>query len=309
MIENDHEHDSVLPVRTSISIKKMIENNNIKNTEDMLQDVNSRDRQIDMMQSALLQLTKEITTLTTKLTIIMQKKDVKQMTNLSSSQEENTSENVRNNANSGRKSVYRKTIRTVIEKSIRTDSGCCNLGFTLCGIEKPRGKKIATVERWNSLSLLAAILTSVAAGGLFISAEFAHTYNEELSTANSSSIEWTTNNNKKKLAKWTTILWCIDTFCFLNTTVLSAFFVAFASRHPNHTLEQIYESLGIVFHWPEIYFRISFLVMIGCLSSFFVLVIDTIEMTSCLSICITFLVLPMCFATSRAFSIFKLVAV
>ena len=80
MIENDHEHDSVLPVRTSISIKKMIENNNIKNTEDMLQDVNSRDRQIDMMQSALLQLTKEITTLTTKLTIIMQKKDVKQMT-------------------------------------------------------------------------------------------------------------------------------------------------------------------------------------------------------------------------------------
>ena len=38
------------------------------------------------------------------------------------------------------------------------------------------------------------------------------------------------------MAKLTMMLFCGDTFCFLNATVLATFFTAFQSRHPDHEL-------------------------------------------------------------------------
>jgi hypothetical protein len=141
---------------------------------------------------------------------------------------------------------------------------------------------------------------------LFTSAEYLHTINGEVSKNN-------TNGKDKDMrsqhiiAKLTVMIFCVDTFCFLNTTVMSTFFIAFASRHPHHSLKQLYMCLGMVYHWPQLYFRIGFFLMVLGLSLFFVLVLEPVEMGSCLGFCVTLIVLPMCFAMARAFRLFTLI--
>ena len=96
------------------------------------------------------------------------------------------------------------------------------------------------------------------------------------------------------------------THCTLYCCIDSTFFVAFCSRHPKHTLEQVYQALGVTFHWPEIYFRFGFFLMVASLSSFFMLVMDVTEMSSCLTFCVVLIIFPMCFAMAKAMSLFEL---
>ena len=108
------------------------------------------------------------------------------------------------------------------------------------------------------------------------------------------------------MSKWTMMLWCVDVFCFLNATVMATFFVSFVSRHPQHTLAQIREALGWPYHWPQVYFRFGFVLMVASLSLFFIMVMDVLEMSGCLAFCVATIILPMCYAMTRAFSIFAI---
>ena len=186
------------------------------------------------------------------------------------------------------------------------ESRCCHALARVVGIMEVDGDIQHVVDQWRSLALVCAMLTSIAAAGLFTSAEYLHTINGEVSKNN-------TNGKDKDMrsqhiiAKLTVMIFCVDTFCFLNTTVMSTFFIAFASRHPHHSLKQLYMCLGMVYHWPQLYFRIGFFLMVLGLSLFFVLVLEPVEMGSCLGFCVTLIVLPMCFAMARAFRLFTLI--
>ena len=109
------------------------------------------------------------------------------------------------------------------------------------------------VKEWSSLSVICALLAGVAAMGMFYSADFIHDYSgyhhggdENLMNNTMASGVWLHVHQKHSLAEWTMILFCIDTFCFLNATVLSTFFVACAGRNPSATLDDLYTQLGCV---------------------------------------------------------------
>ena len=185
-------------------------------------------------------------------------------------------------------------------------------GFlSVLGMQSLHGDRSARVEQWNSMSLIGALLTGVAAAGLFITAEFLLEFNgsQEVIEADNVTTHIFTIPlvGKKQIAKYTMMFWCVDTFCFLNTTVMATFFVTFAHRHPDMTLEQIRDALGAAFHWPQVYFRFGYLLMVVSLSTFFIMVMDVVEMGSCLAFCVAFLILPMCVAMARAFSVFGIV--
>ena len=111
---------------------------------------------------------------------------------------------------------------------------------------------------------------------------------------------------KHNLAKWTMMMWCVTIFCFLNATAMSTFFAAYVSRNPKHEIEQVHDALGMAIHWPQIYFRAGYVLMVVSLSSFFYLVMEFIEMSGCLAFCVTFLITPMFYSMARAFSVFTL---
>ena len=178
---------------------------------------------------------------------------------------------------------------------------CCHALARVVGIMEVDGDIQHVVDQWRSLALVCAMLTSIAAAGLFTSAEYLHNINEVSKNNNG------TMHSQHIIAKLTVMIFCVDTFCFLNTTVMSTFFIAFASRHPHHSLKQLYTCLGMVYHWPQLYFRIGFFLMVLGLSLFFVLVLEPVEMGSCLGFCVTLIVLPMCFAMARAFRLFTLI--
>ena len=106
------------------------------------------------------------------------------------------------------------------------------------------------VENWNSLALISAILTSISGGGLFAAAEYVNTARDAMDIADAGSNNTITASNragdnmKFMVAKWTMTIFCNDTFCFLNSTVITTFFVAFINRHTEHSTKQIYALLG-----------------------------------------------------------------
>ena len=96
------------------------------------------------------------------------------------------------------------------------------------GIRHPIGDVTAVVNNWNSLALICAMLTSIASAGFFSSADYVNKYSA--SASKNSAINGTitvikndelTSTGLHVLAKWTTMLFCVDTFCFLNTTVMA----------------------------------------------------------------------------------------
>ena len=181
----------------------------------------------------------------------------------------------------------------------------------ILGIHNPKGSPKSMVDQWNSLALICALLTGVAAAGLFISGEMVLSFKEkDLSGVNATSISiFTIDDRQKRLfSKMTMTLFCIDTFCFLNSTVIATFFVAFVSRHQELDLDAIHAALGMAFHWPQIYFRVGFIVMVASFCFFFVLVMDPLEMGSCLAFCITFIMAPMGYALGKAMSLFAIEA-
>ena len=94
--------------------------------------------------------------------------------------------------------------------------------------------------------------------------------------------------------------------CGCRAQSVPSWFVSFVSRHPQHTLAQIREALGWPYHWPQVYFRFGFVLMVASLSLFFIMVMDVLEMSGCLAFCVATIILPMCYAMTRAFSIFAI---
>merc|ERR1712054_183387 len=91
------------------------------------------------------------------------------------------------------------------------------LKATVLGIQPPFGSIRAMIEQWNSLALLSALLTGVASAGLFLTGDFLREFNQDGG-----------NESKRMWGKWTMILFCIDTFCFLNATVVAITYAGFA---------------------------------------------------------------------------------
>jgi len=206
-------------------------------------------------------------------------------------------------------SMRRKSVLKKRKKSEKRGL-CCRL----IGIATPVGSTDDIVENWNSLALISAMLTSISGGGLFAAAEYVTTARDAIDIADAGLNNTIIAGNKPgddntmqfMVAKWTMMIFCIDTFCFLNSTVITTFFVAFINRHPEHSTKQIYEILGSAWHWPEIYFRFGFFLMIAGLSLFFILVMAPTEMGLCLAFCVTTIIMPMCYALVCAMSVFTL---
>jgi len=207
---------------------------------------------------------------------------------------------------------------------ISSSGGHINSLSKIVGVHAPRGDPKAMADQWNSLAMICALMTGVAAAGMFMTSEYVQGFREArleelesmsvvdgLPLRHNGTAGWLRFSlpivEKHRLAKWTMMMWCVDTFCFLNATVMATFFVAFVSRHPDHDIQQVHEELGMAFHWPQIYFRVGYVVMVASLASFFILVMDLIEMGGCLLFCVTLMVAPMFYAMSRAFSVFAIV--
>merc|ERR1719375_1154380 len=91
------------------------------------------------------------------------------------------------------------------------------LKATVLGIQPPFGSIRAMIEQWNSLALLSALLTGVASAGLFQTGDFLREFNQDGG-----------NESKRMWGKWTMFFFCIDTFCFLNATVVAITYAGFA---------------------------------------------------------------------------------
>ena len=98
------------------------------------------------------------------------------------------------------------------------------------------------------------------------------------------------------IAQITMMLFCMDTFCFLNVTIMTSFFVSMAAREKNLDLEIMYKRLGPTYHWPDVYFRVGYVLMVASLCGFFVLMMQPWRMMGCLIFCITFIIVPMTYA-------------
>ena len=168
------------------------------------------------------------------------------------------------------------------------------------------------VAEWESMALICALLTSVAAAGLFITSEFVASFAEKLEVVVASGGNGTASDSSSSSAafwqlqgaEFTMMMFCADTFCFLNSTVMATFFVAFVRRHPDHSLAQIWADLGMTYHWPQVYFRIGYVLMVVSLSAFFIMVMSPLKMSGCLAFCCATIIAPMFFAMARSLSIF-----
>ena len=158
------------------------------------------------------------------------------------------------------------------------------------GIFEPKGTSDAMSKQWNSLSVVAALLTGVAAAGLFICAQFVHDFRAEkeirgvVNQTSGQVVVQTSDVLRQEtlwiykplagfattgFAKLTMMAFCIDTFCFLNATVLSTFFVAFQKRNSELNLDQMVKALGWwTFQSPRIYFRVGYYLMVLSFSMF-----------------------------------------
>merc|ERR1719238_1328357 len=184
------------------------------------------------------------------------------------------------------------------------------LKATVLGIQPPFGSIRAMIEQWNSLALLSALLTGVASAGLFQTGDFLREFNQDGG-----------NESKRMWGKWTMIFFCIDTFCFLNATVVAITYAGFAhvyrdededaARSHSHSrgsqskqkstsgLQEMHHRLGWLYHWPQVYFRLGFIFLLLALSLFFIMVMDVAEMGGCLVFCIAFVILPMVFVLMK----------
>ena len=175
----------------------------------------------------------------------------------------------------------------------------------IIGIHSPRGTPESMVAEWESLALICALLTSVGAAGLFITSEFIASFAEkQQEIAASGGNDTSAAFWELQVAEFTMMMFCADTFCFLNATVIATFFVAFVRRHPGHSLAQIWADLGMTYHWPQVYFRIGYVLMVVSLSAFFIMVMSPLKMFGCLAFCCATIIAPLFFAMARSLSIF-----
>ena len=103
---------------------------------------------------------------------------------------------------------------------------------TLCGVQPPRGTREAMIKEWESLALVCALLTGIAASGMFVSGNYVHDFGEYHHANEKDPGLWLSNSVRHLLAQSTVMAFCLDTFCFLNATVMSVFFSSMASREP-----------------------------------------------------------------------------
>ena len=185
----------------------------------------------------------------------------------------------------------------------------------LLGIYAPRGTSESTAKQWESLSVISALLTGVAAAGLFVTAEVVQNFAEaakEPPKLDNSTSPWMASISESSFAfgwaKVTMMAWCIDTFCFLNSTVLSCFFVAFQKRHCDVLVdvEMMIDALGWwAFHSPRIYFRTGYYLMVVSFSMFFMMVMSPFETLGCLAFCTALIIGPMFFFMNVSLATFN----
>ena len=189
------------------------------------------------------------------------------------------------------------------------------------GIFEAKGSPDAMSEQWSSLSVVSGLLTGVAAAGLFVTAEFVGNFGaEEVPFTNTTSNVLTPDDTTPTtldatstfatfgFAKATMMAWCIDTFCFLNSTVLSCFFVAFQKRHCDVLVdvEMMIDALGWwAFHSPRIYFRTGYYLMVVSFSMFFMMVMSPFETLGCLAFCTALIIGPMFFFMNVSLATFN----
>merc|ERR1712010_204978 len=144
------------------------------------------------------------------------------------------------------------------------------------------------IEQWNSLALLSALLTGVASAGLFQTGNFLREFNQDGGGG---------NETKRMWGKWTMIFFCIDTFCFLNATVVAITYAGFAHvyrdededaarshSHSRGSQSKQKSTSGL----QEMHHRLGFIFLLLALSLFFIMVMDVAEMGGCLVFCIAF---------------------
>merc|ERR1711918_62425 len=103
------------------------------------------------------------------------------------------------------------------------------------------------------------------------------------------------NESKRMWGKWTMIFFCIDTFCFLNATVVAITYAGFAHVYRDED-EDAARSHS---HWPQVYFRLGFIFLLLAPSLFVIMVMDVAEMGGCLVFCIAVVILPMVFVLMK----------
>ena len=203
----------------------------------------------------------------------------------------------------------------VKQKSVKNTFSLVTMARHSIGVTEPKGSSDAMSKQWNSLSVVAALLTGVAASGMFIAADYVRNFSskekEEMQAANQTSTPTSTTTAgfaTAGFAKLTMMAFCIDTFCFLNATVLSTFFVSFQKRNIELDLDQIVKALGYwTFQAPRIYFRVGYYLMIVELSMFFMMVMSLTETIGCLVFCITLVMGPMVYMLAISLQKFDLI--
>ena len=210
---------------------------------------------------------------------------------------------------------------SVVERQQSQNKGAGGFVGHMFGIFEAKGSPDAMSEQWSSLSVVSGLLTGVAAAGLFVTAEFVGNFGaEEVPFKNTTSNVLTPDDTTPTtldatstfatfgFAKATMMAWCIDTFCFLNSTVLSCFFVAFQKRHCDVLVdvEMMIDALGWwAFHSPRIYFRTGYYLMVVSFSMFFMMVMSPFETLGCLAFCTALIIGPMFFFMNVSLATFN----
>ena len=176
--------------------------------------------------------------------------------------------------------------------------------WALLGILPPRGQRQAVIEQWQSLSVVCALLTGVAASGMYVSGNYVHDFGLHHDEDDAPD-DWggMTTKAQHVVAQATMMLFCVDTFCFLNATVLSKFFVEMMTRETKLEVGEAHDRLGFVYHFPQVYFRLGFVLLVCSLCGFFVMVMEPWKMAGCLLLCLTLIIAPMTYGTTRALAI------
>ena len=162
----------------------------------------------------------------------------------------------------------------------------------------PHGGNAAMQDQWNTVALLSALLTGIAAGGMFSVAPYITMYKDDDNSAGYLI-------SMHQMSKVTMMGFCVSTYVFLMGTFSSAFFVSFASRNqailPN--AEDLRDKLGALYHVPQIALRTGYFFLLLSFCAFFILVMSAVEMMGCLIFCGLFFIAPTFLTIVRAGSI------
>jgi hypothetical protein len=144
----------------------------------------------------------------------------------------------------------------------------------------PHGEetKPELIQEWEHLSLLAALLLGVSAGGLFTAPSLEWKGGGAASSAptpwpsNETTFEYNTTTKAGRMLEmlsyaptedefdwtkqWATIVFCFSTFCYLSSCISAAFFVQFA-RSTKGDAEAVRCVLGWAERVPALYFRMG----------------------------------------------------